>query len=115
MKKPIIISISLIILILFLIASIYLINKESLDKKEYYVLKVIDGDTFTLNNGESVRLLCINTPEKNEKVSPGAVARPEKCKTETQCQRQEISGNKSRIASCRARSIRQLERSASCA
>ena len=30
-------------------------------------LRVIDGDTFVMNNGERVRLLCIDTPEIDEK------------------------------------------------
>lgn len=31
------------------------------------VTRVIDGDTFEINNKEKVRLICIDTPEKNQK------------------------------------------------
>lgn len=31
-----------------------------------FVERVIDGDTFVLNNGEKVRLVGINAPEKND-------------------------------------------------
>jgi len=34
-------------------------------KQEFFVAKVVDGDTITLENGLKVRLLGINTPEKN--------------------------------------------------
>jgi len=34
--------------------------------EEYLVSKVIDGDTIELENGKAVRLLGIDTPEKNE-------------------------------------------------
>jgi len=30
-----------------------------------YVTRVIDGDTFVINSGETIRLLCVDTPEKN--------------------------------------------------
>ena len=30
------------------------------------VERIIDGDTFVLDTGEHVRLVCINTPEKGE-------------------------------------------------
>lgn len=32
----------------------------------YVVSRVIDGDTIELNNGETVRLICIDTPETDE-------------------------------------------------
>lgn len=32
----------------------------------YKVTKVLDGDTLDVNNGERIRLIGINTPEKNE-------------------------------------------------
>jgi endonuclease YncB( thermonuclease family) len=31
-----------------------------------YVTQIIDGDTFQINTGEIVRLLCVDTPEKNQ-------------------------------------------------
>jgi micrococcal nuclease len=35
-------------------------------EKTYYVTRVIDGDTFVLENGERVRLLGIDAPEKGQ-------------------------------------------------
>ncbi len=34
--------------------------------QSHLVTKVIDGDTFVIDTGEKVRLICINTPERNE-------------------------------------------------
>ena len=34
---------------------------------EVYVSEVTDGDTFKMNTGETVRLLCIDAPETDEK------------------------------------------------
>ncbi len=31
-----------------------------------YVIKVIDGDTFEIASGETIRLLCVDTPEKGQ-------------------------------------------------
>lgn len=31
------------------------------------VTKIIDGDTFEISSGETVRLICIDTPEQNQK------------------------------------------------
>ena len=36
------------------------------NREDYFVSKVIDGDTFMLSNGEKVRLLGINAPEIDE-------------------------------------------------
>lgn len=42
-------------------------TKSSGDKRELLVVKkVVDGDTFNLENGDKVRLLGIDTPEKYE-------------------------------------------------
>jgi len=40
---------------------------DSGEAKEYIVHHITDGDTFTLTNGEKVRILGINTPEINYK------------------------------------------------
>ena len=40
------------------------INQES--KETIYVQEVIDGDTFILSNGDHIRLIGANTPEKGE-------------------------------------------------
>ncbi len=34
---------------------------------EEFVIDVIDGDTFKMNTGDSIRLLCVDTPEQDEK------------------------------------------------
>jgi len=31
------------------------------------VMRIIDGDTFEMASGEKIRLLCVDTPEENEK------------------------------------------------
>ena len=70
MKK----SLILIIIFLFLFLGFYSIQELGLTSKSTYdpgrtlvhVTKVIDGDTFVIDNGDKVRLLCINTPEKGE-------------------------------------------------
>ena len=36
------------------------------DKPVNKVTRIIDGDTFELGNGDKVRLICVNTPEKGE-------------------------------------------------
>jgi len=40
---------------------------ECLKEEEERVARVIDGDTFELEGGETVRLICIDAPEKNDK------------------------------------------------
>lgn len=67
----------LIMLIIFFILTIllyFIFNIFSLDNKsvsenspQITVSKVIDGDTFELSSGETVRLICIDAPEKNKK------------------------------------------------
>jgi micrococcal nuclease len=34
-------------------------------QKTFLVTRIIDGDTFEIDTGERVRLICINTPEKD--------------------------------------------------
>lgn len=53
--------VSLVLLVLVVIIFIMVVNKS--DKS---VKRVIDGDTFELANGEKVRLICIDAPEKGE-------------------------------------------------
>jgi micrococcal nuclease len=66
-------KISATLLVLVLIAYfawIYFIPKltehESRQKETFLVKRVVDGDTFELENGERVRMLGIDTPEKFE-------------------------------------------------
>ena len=55
---------SLIYLSLILIS-----NQEELENQNYPigVVEIIDGDTFRTADGEIIRLLCVDTPEKNQK------------------------------------------------
>ena len=55
----------LIFLIILSISIIYFSNEE--DHPDNYVKDVIDGDTFKINSGETVRILCVDTPEKGDK------------------------------------------------
>src|SRR3989338_4069674 len=60
-----------IIAVLFFIYSRYYLNSNTRFYNEYYpeyevVSRAVDGDTFELSNGEKVRLVCVNTPEKGE-------------------------------------------------
>lgn len=50
------------ILILFIILIGFYYNSE----ESYIILRVIDGDTIELNNGQKVRLIGVDTPEKFE-------------------------------------------------
>jgi len=72
MKKiflfTLIFSVIFIILITLLFIFPYKLNKTSDDiiKPDNYVTRVIDGDTFEIYSGETIRLLCVDTPEKNQ-------------------------------------------------
>ncbi|HRZ85451.1 MAG TPA: thermonuclease family protein [Candidatus Paceibacterota bacterium] len=76
-----IVLIVLVIVIILLVAGVLFLAKElkSIDEfeKEHanlddasfsdnYVIKVIDGDTFVMKNGQTVRLICIDAPERGE-------------------------------------------------
>lgn len=43
------------------------IGKTSEEPEYHSVIKIVDGDTIRIDNGESVRLICIDTPERGEK------------------------------------------------
>ncbi len=46
---------------------IFLITFTSAKKQEeFLVTKIIDGDTIKLENGQTIRMICVNTPEKGE-------------------------------------------------
>lgn len=62
MKSGIIKILILLSVILFYGCSVG--NKKTPEKELFTVSEVIDGDTFRLQNGEKVRLLGIDTPEK---------------------------------------------------
>ena len=64
-------KIILILLISILLISSYVIILEytpspTIEIPDNQVIRVIDGDTFELQSGEIIRLLCIDTPEENE-------------------------------------------------
>ncbi len=68
MKITTIIILALILILLavsILEFSFYKPHKEVNNKP--FVSRVIDGDTFELSTGETIRLICINTPESYEK------------------------------------------------
>jgi endonuclease YncB( thermonuclease family) len=55
-----------IILFLFVVLIITTAHYYYTKNIDLRVTRVIDGDTFVLSNGEKVRLICVNTPEKEE-------------------------------------------------
>jgi endonuclease YncB( thermonuclease family) len=64
-KRYIIITLTSIILILSISLGLYLIS-ENKKIPNIFVDKIIDGDTFEMNDGTIIRLLCIDTPEKGD-------------------------------------------------
>ncbi|MFA5724265.1 MAG: thermonuclease family protein [Candidatus Pacearchaeota archaeon] len=42
-------------------------SKPNINSSEIIVSEIIDGDTFKLSSGETVRLICVDAPEKNKK------------------------------------------------
>ena len=67
-KEVLIITAIIIILIIILCLAFYLMAKdyEKEVEGEVYVSEIIDGDTFKMNTGETVRLLCADAPEQDE-------------------------------------------------
>lgn len=67
MKKKIIIVLSVVFLLFFGFSSYSLFSTQpSFKEGVYRVTKVIDGDTVSLETGEKVRYLGIDTPEINK-------------------------------------------------
>lgn len=58
-------SFLLLFLLVLFIMSFYLIQIEEDSEIDYDLIRVIDGDTFEYNN-ETIRLLCVQTPELGE-------------------------------------------------
>ncbi len=56
----------LLIIIIFLKALIYNVISPPPSDQAYRVVGVIDGDTFVIGTGESVRLICVDSPEYGE-------------------------------------------------
>ncbi len=68
-SKTTLIIISAVILLVILVSfSLYLIYTTRAEKGEgeVFVIDVIDGDTFKMNTGDNIRLLCVDTPEQGE-------------------------------------------------
>ena len=67
-KTTLIMILSVILVIVIVGFALYLIYTIEVEKGEgeEFVRDVIDGDTFKMNTGESIRLLCVNTPEQDE-------------------------------------------------
>ena len=67
-KTTLIVILSVMLLIVLVGFTVYLIYTIEVEKGEgeEFVREVIDGDTFKMNTGESIRLLCVNTPEQDE-------------------------------------------------
>ena len=66
------VSTVVVLFLFFYFAWVYIIprlseheqRKYSRDEETRFVQRVVDGDTFVLENGERVRMLGIDTPEK---------------------------------------------------
>lgn len=57
----------MIILFIIIVISAFLIGNDNYETiPENYVMDVIDGDTFRIASGHTIRLLCIDTPEKGQ-------------------------------------------------
>ena len=67
-KTTLIVILSVMLLIVLVSFAVYLIYTIEVEKGEgeEFVRDVIDGDTFKMNTGDSIRLLCVNTPEQDE-------------------------------------------------
>jgi endonuclease YncB( thermonuclease family) len=57
----------LIFLELFVFIFVVYRSQEIKPSNELYISEVIDGDTFKLSNSDIIRLLCVDTPEENNK------------------------------------------------
>lgn len=71
-KTPIIILISLVVLSILIFISLKLLSNSNNDlfsqtgNETETALYVVDGDTFETSLGESIRLLCVDTPEEGQ-------------------------------------------------
>jgi len=56
-----------IVLILLILIVPYKIDlQKNTTFSDNYVIRVIDGDTFVINSGQIIRLVCVDTPEKDQ-------------------------------------------------
>ncbi len=71
MKKEFLFTIIALAVFIVLLSLLFIFSpnpREELEPQslpDNYVTRVIDGDTFVINSGETIRLLCVDTPEKN--------------------------------------------------
>ena len=70
-KKVRILAISIILAMAFPVARFLWHAGDRIDYRHAYVSRVIDGDTVELSNGERLRYIGIDTPERNRKDDSG--------------------------------------------
>ncbi len=69
MKSKLLILLTTIFLVVLISLTIYLLTfqpPQDAKSDNLIVSRVIDGDTFTLSNNQTVRLICVDTPEKGK-------------------------------------------------
>ena len=69
MKPKTLTILSIIIFIALIILAIYVISLREYNEysdEGVYVSKVIDGDTFEMSDDTTIRLLCVDAPERGE-------------------------------------------------
>ena len=68
-RKAVLIIIVIIILLIIILGFAFYLMAKDYEKEiewEIYVSEIIDGDTFKMNTGKTVRLLCVDAPETDE-------------------------------------------------
>ena len=74
-KPKTLLILTFFILLALILLSIYLLsleeneqnnNEDKETKNAVYVTKVIDGDTFEMSDNATIRLLCVDAPEKGK-------------------------------------------------
>jgi len=68
-RREVLIIITVSIILALMIGFAFYIMAKDYEKEigvEIYVSEIIDGDTFKMNTGETVRLLCVDAPEQDE-------------------------------------------------
>jgi len=69
LKTPFIVLLSTIVISFLIYLALNLISNQTLQDNQTFpeAIEIIDGDTFRTAGGEIIRLLCVDTPEKNQK------------------------------------------------
>ena len=68
-RREVLIIITVSIILVILLGFAFYIMAKDFEKDiegEVYVSEIIDGDTFKMNTGETIRLLCVDAPESDE-------------------------------------------------